>query len=116
MGTFRTPEMTQKYADYRAAGHLDNGCRLCDVPAIKQYKFWKIAEAKFSFDRVAVKHNMLLPLRHTVETGLTEEEKQELLDIKNGDIQTEYEFIIEATTKKKSIPSHFHLHLIVAQD
>lgn len=117
MGSLRTPEMTQRYKDYRDQGGLENGCRLCDSEPIKKYRFWKITDNKFPFDRIAKVHYMLMPLRHTTEAGFTEEERFELFEIKHGvDIQDDYDFIIEAMHKKKSIPDHFHLHLIVAKD
>ncbi len=109
--------MIQAYAEYKAAGGLENGCRLCEVPAVKTYKFWKISTPKFPFDKIAQVHDMLLPIRHTDEHGLTEEEKAELLLLKHSDeIQEKYEFMIEATHNKKSIPAHFHLHMMVPKE
>lgn len=117
MWTFRSPEMTKEYDDFKAAGGLQDGCRLCDVPAIKQFEYWKISQPKFTFDRIAELHHMLLPLRHTTELTLTDKEQKELLEIKHSpDVQEAYEFIIEASHKKKSIPAHFHVHLVVAKD
>ncbi len=115
--SLRTPEMVQKYADYKAQGGLDNGCRLCETEPLKKFKYWKITGNKFPFDKVAKTHHMLLPLRHTKEIDFTEEERQELLEIKHSeDIQNEYEFLIEATHKIKSIPAHFHIHLLVTKE
>ncbi|HVZ76187.1 MAG TPA: hypothetical protein VG934_02890 [Candidatus Paceibacterota bacterium] len=109
--------MTQKYKDYREQGGLDHGCPLCEAEPLKKYTYWKITDNKFPFDRIAQRHEMLLPLRHTNELGLTEEEKSELLAIKHSDdIQGSYQFMIEATEKQKSIPGHFHIHLLVAKD
>jgi len=58
---------------------------------------------------------MLIPNRHVSEGNLTKEESQELQDIKGSYINTEYDWIIEPTHKNKSIPGHFHLHLIVGK-
>ncbi len=116
MGNLRTRETSQKYTDYRIQGGLDGGCRLCDAQAVKEYRFWKVSINNFPYDRIAEVHHMLLPIRHTDEAGLTEEERQELLAIKDGYVQHHYEFMIEASQKHKSIPAHFHLHLIVAKE
>lgn len=115
MSVLRTPEMFQKYADYRAQGGLDNGCRLCEAEPIKKFNFWKLTDNKFPFDRLAKTHHMLLPIRHALEADLKEEEKNELIEIKQI-LDNDYNFIIEATNKTKSIPTHFHLHFIVAKD
>ena len=117
MGTFRTPKTEQKYAEHKAGGGLDGGCRLCKHPALTLYQYWKITDNNFPYDRVAKKHNMLIPLRHATELDLTEEERNELLAIKHSAaIQENYEFIVEPNWNKKSIPNHFHLHLLVVKE
>jgi hypothetical protein len=54
---------------------------------------------------------MLVPLRHVTEEALTQEEKDELLEIKHSSVKDEYEFYIEGAGQK-SIPDHYHLHLV----
>ena len=116
MGSFRTPEMEEEYAKHRAAGGLDGECRLCKHPALTRFRHWKITDNNFPYDRVAQIHNMLIPLRHVTEVDLTCEERDELLTIKHGSvIQNTYEFIVEPSRKKRSIPDHFHLHLLVVK-
>jgi hypothetical protein len=58
---------------------------------------------------------MLVPIRHTTEADLTVNEIMELAGIKSQIIAEEYDWIIEPTPKNKSIPDHFHLHLIVGK-
>jgi uncharacterized protein YnzC (UPF0291/DUF896 family) len=58
---------------------------------------------------------MVIPKRHVKESGLSEEEKKEYAEIKATYVENEYEFIMEPTVKLKSIPEHFHLHVIVAK-
>ena len=70
----------------------------------------------FPYDRIAETHHMIIPNSHVTEEGLSDEVKREFKKIKDEYIHKNYEYIIEATHKKKSIPEHFHLHLIVAKD
>lgn len=59
---------------------------------------------------------MIIPKRHVVETELTREEKQELIELKHDALNKQYMYIFEALPGRKSIPEHFHLHLIVAKE
>jgi hypothetical protein len=110
--TLRTEETYKAYKDLIAAGGLEGHCALCDAPAIKQFGFWKLMVNTFPYDRIAQTHDMLIPLRHTKESDLTEQELKEYAEIKSNYLQEHYDFLIEATNKMKSIPSHFHLHVI----
>lgn len=116
MGTLRTKAATAEYAAFKDAGGLNGPCPLCVAPAIAEFKHWKIMANRFPYDKVAVTHDMVVSLRHADWADSTLEERAELDEIKKGYINDHYDFIIEATTKKKSIPPHYHLHLIVATD
>jgi hypothetical protein len=116
MASFRTPEMKKKYEEHLQTGALDKACPLCDKKSIKTFKHWKIIDNKFPYDLIAKIHHMIVPIRHVVENDLNEEELEELRQIKeNFFLNPQYDYIIEAATKNKSIPKHFHLHLIVAK-
>ena len=109
----RTPEMRDKYQIHLDTGVLDRGCIICEREPLECYKYWKVIENHFPYDRIASLHNMLVPMRHVTEEELTKEEYQELQIKKNHTDQ--YHYIIEAANHSKSIPQHFHLHLIVAK-
>lgn len=111
---FRTPEMAAKYKALRESGHLERTCPLCDAPGIVTFTYWKIIPNTYPYDRVAKRHDMVVPLRHTSEGELSAEEWAEYGTIKQSHLQ-EYDYILEATVKKKSIPAHFHLHLVDAK-
>src|ERR1043165_1059469 len=115
MPSLRTPEAEQKYVDFRKRPGFGKTCALCTEPAIKQYKYWKIVKNNFPYDRIAAIHDMILPIEHKVEKDLTQEEWIEFQQIKKEHIDSTYEFIIEATKLKRSIPEHLHLHLIVTK-
>lgn len=108
--TLRTLETHKKYGEYRNDPKFPT-CYICTAKAIKKYKNWKMIENEFPYDEVSTKNDMIVPLRHTTENGLTEEELREFVEIKE-DINDKYDMIMENTHKQKSIPGHFHLHLL----
>src|SRR5579859_2574587 len=116
MGSLRTPEQKKRYQEAIANGALEQGCALCAKKAMQTFSHWKIIQNDFPYDRIASVHHMLVPTRHITEPELTEEEYNELLELKKSHLNQNYEYLIEATPKLKSIPSHFHLHLIVSKD
>jgi hypothetical protein len=111
---FRSNEVSEKYRAHRDTGALEKSCPLCDTTAVIGYRSWKIIPNEFPYDLIAVVHDMIVPLRHVDEAGLTDEERAELIEIKNSTLGT-YDIVVEATRHNKSIPAHFHLHLIKAK-
>ncbi len=110
----RSKELIEKFKLHKAKGALKEGCVLCEAETIKTFTHWKVIPNLFPYDLIAETHHMLIPLRHVKETDLTDAEKRELADIKS-DYVHQYDYIIETTNKTKSIPEHFHLHLIIAK-
>lgn len=109
----RSEEMADRYKAQRDSGIMELRCVLCDEEAISVFEHWKIIPNKFPYDLIAKTHHMLIPLRHCIATELTEEEKNELALIKSGYVNVNsYDYILEPVDKNKSIPTHFHLHLI----
>ncbi|KND49510.1 MAG: hypothetical protein AB203_00315 [Parcubacteria bacterium C7867-008] len=114
--SLRTKEMAEKIELYKAehAGEVSTGCALCTKPALETFTYWKITENKFPYDLIASTHHMIMPLRHATETELTMEEWKEYQEIKHSKLQ-EYDYIVEGTSKTKSIPAHFHIHLLIGK-
>ena len=112
---FRTPEQQASYESYKAAGGLSEGCALCQKESLRDFDRWRTIVNIFPYDKIAEEHHMIIPKRHVVEAELSEEEVKELADIKREYIEKNYDFTIEAMPKMKSIPQHFHVHLIVAK-
>lgn len=110
----RSEKMQVKYDHHKATGIMERTCVLCDRTPSKSYQYWKIIPNHFPYDMIAKKHDMLLPLRHVVEDELTPKEIQELVEIKKTKLQ-DYEFIFEPTAQNKSIPAHFHIHILVTK-
>ena len=117
MGIFRTKRSDKKYRKLIAAGFLqNNGCKLCKEVIVKKFKHWKVIQNRFPWDRIAKVHHMIVPIRHVTFEKLNNAEKKEYQIIKESYLQKNYENISESTNKRKTIPEHFHLHLIVAKD
>ncbi len=116
MGTLRTEEGEKAYAIYLSRGELQTGCKLCEKPPLQAFSHWKIVQNNFPYDKIASVHHMIVPLRHIGETQLSMEEASELFILKHGYLNERYEFILEPVQRRKTIPEHFHLHLIVAKD
>jgi diadenosine tetraphosphate (Ap4A) HIT family hydrolase len=115
MGELRTDKGQAVYDDYKAKGGLDDGCRLCEAKPLKSFKHWLIIKNQFPYDKIASVHDMIIPKRHVAEREISSEERAEYQKIKDDFLHKEYEFMIEATHRKKTIPGHFHIHLIVAK-
>jgi hypothetical protein len=115
MSTFRTKKTYDAYEAHKNAGMLEQSCPLCKENSIQEFVYWRVIPNNFPYDRIAKKHDMLVPKRHVKETDLTQEEKEELLRIKQDSLH-EYFYIVEAHQKQKSIPEHFHLHLLIPKD
>jgi hypothetical protein len=115
MANLRTLEGDRIYKEYLSNKLADEGCALCTKTALQSFKYWKIVQNSFIYDLIAKEHHMLVLLRHAKEDTLTEEELKEMAEIKEKFIHPKYDYIIEATHKEKSIPDHFHLHLIIGK-
>ena len=112
MISFRSPKVEAQYREY-LHDNADGVCALCTKSASQSFAHWKIISNDFPYDLIAETHHMLAPIRHTVESGLNEDELREFAKIKESVVHLGYHYIIEATNKEKTIPEHFHLHLIV---
>lgn len=116
MGTMRTKEMIKKYEAHKRALDPNVPCELCTKEPLQTFQYWKITDCMFPWDKIAETHHLILPLRHATDLELTAAEWQELHEIKQKHLQAAYEVIAEATNKKKSIPGHWHLHLIISKE
>ncbi len=106
----RTEETERRYQEMKDRGELEGVCALCRVEPTRLYTNWKIIPNEYPYDKVFKHHDMVVPLRHTAE--LNDEEKAELEIIRNTYINENYRYVLEATNRTKSIPAHYHLHLV----
>lgn len=89
---------------------MERECAICKGVAVESFTYWKIMANDFPYDKIAQRHDMIVPLRHTAT--VTPEEIQELEEIKKSYLDSHYNYIMEATHPTKSIPGHYHLHLV----
>ena len=116
MKGLRTKKMYEKYKRYREVVFGPGRCSLCDkarAETLKNFRYWKIVKNLFPWDRIVKVHHILIPKRHATQDKLTASEKRELEKLKVGYVNTNYGVLAEATHRKRSIPDHYHLHLIV---
>ncbi len=114
MPVFRSTELSQRYREVMQTNEFKTACALCNRESLKTFVHWKIVSNLFPYDLIAAEHNMLLPLRHATESELTDEEREEFMQIKYSDeLQGKYDNFIESTHRTRTIPPHFHLHLLV---
>ncbi len=105
------------YEDFkRHHGTIGGVCALCSKPTLVDFTHWRIVENEFPYDRIAKTHHMLISKRHITETEMNQDERTELQNIKLNYVHTKYNSIIEMTLLKKTIPGHFHLHMIMFHD
>ena len=110
----RTKKMHDEYKKYQKTTFGPGVCVLCSkAKMIKTFKHWKIVVNLFPWDRIAKIQHMIIPKRHIVYGKLTSAEKQELEKIKLNYLNKKYDILAEATNRILSIPSHYHLHLIL---
>ena len=112
--TLRTPKTEDKYLKITESRKNSKFCSLCkEKKILKYFKHWKIIKNNFPYDKIAKTHHMILPFRHVRGKELSKKELEEFKNIKKSYINNgKYHFIMEATKKYKTIPDHFHLHLI----
>lgn len=110
----RTPETSVKYKEHRASRLFKESCVICAAPVVEQFTHFRVIANKFPYDRIAAKHLMLVPTRHVTESELSAVEREELAVIK-ATYAMQFDYIMEGTARTKSIPQHFHLHLIVGK-
>lgn len=109
---FRTQKTYDRYMYERTKGLLDHGCRLCQIKPIKEFKYWKIINNEYPWDLIAKTNHILVSKRHAIYEKLNRAEKNEFDLIKKKYLEKKYSHLIEVSTKQKSIPNHFHMHLI----
>lgn len=116
MKSLRTAETEAEYQKVLSTRLPSEGCHLCKEKSIIEFQYWRIIPNNFPYDTLAKIHHMIIPKEHMKELELSNEAKAELLELKSHYLDDNYEYIFEPLPKKKSIPAHHHLHLMVTHD
>ena len=115
MPSLRTKETDATYAAYLKAEQPFASCPLCDKKSVKEFGFWRIVENSFPYDKIAERHDLLLSKSHVKEERIEQQAWYEWQNIKKSYVNDHYDWIVEPTHSGKSIPEHFHLHLLVGK-
>jgi len=111
--SWRSEEMHERYQSERQTALEDpTACPLCTAQTLQSFTYWRLIDNKYPYDAVAITHHMLLPIRHSDGSDLTSAERDELELLKKTQLNKQFSFILEALPGTKSIPGHYHLHLI----
>lgn len=110
MKTLRKPKSEATYQEFLK--NKPNGCPFC--LEVSDGRLWRIQPAKFSYDAVYAKHDLLVPTRHVRHFGwLTSKELSRLQEILISlDTTAEYDSIMYNFKHKQTVPQHLHFHLL----
>lgn len=108
--TLRTSKTQKEYMSFLQANY-DGKCIFCARDLlVKEYKYWILVKNRFPYDRVYEKHCMLATKRHVEELyELTHDEHMELDTLFD---EIEHNQVILNRRANRSIPRHFHVHLV----
>ncbi len=82
------------------------------LPKIKKWDHWILIKNEFPYDKIAKKHDLLVPKRFIAnESELEDFELHELWDIK-VELNEDYDAYYEGTKRNRTVPEHFHIHCI----
>lgn len=112
LGTFRSKELNNEYLSLIKSGYHNDGCKLCAAVSLVEFKHWRIVENKFPYDLITRTHHMIIPKMHIDDRSIDPEQWAEYQKIKSTYINENYEYLLEPTIRNKSIPTHFHMHLL----
>lgn len=113
--TLRSDETQIKYEQYLLNKPKDN-CPFCELKRdiIKEYNYWIIMENKFPLDEFWVVSHILAPKEHVKEfhllSGIAQMEFKKIKKYLNNNKY--YDHIMEDLPRNRTIPKHFHYHLL----
>lgn len=94
---------------------VKNGSYVFDflkLPLIKKWQYWILVKNEFPYDKIAKKHDLLVPKRFIADGEEMEDlELNELYDIKT-ELNEDYDAYYEGTKRNRTVPEHFHIHCI----
>lgn len=107
---------TEATAERYVAEQMNNphrACPLCLYEGVeREFTYWVLMKNKFPYDRYFSKSDMLVLRRHASEQEVTDAERAELFTIRTEILTSEYDSVMDHLPRQKSIPGHYHVHLI----
>lgn len=113
MYTLRKPESEAVYQEYLK--NKPDGCPFCIE--VSDGKLWRIQPARFPYDAVYAKHDLLIPTRHIsgVEDLELEEINEFIKVLRFFNSTTQYSNISYNFKHRQTVPGHLHFHLLKLQ-
>jgi hypothetical protein len=110
----RSEETASRYeVEIEERKHSAHICPLCEFEdVIREFEHWVIMKNKFPYDRYFSKSDMLVSRRHAAEDAITDKERDEYHYIRTHMLGDEYDTVMNHLPKQKSLPNHYHVHLI----
>lgn len=108
--TLRLPESEAVYKEER----LNNQVRkLSALPSLQEWNYWRLVKNTYPYDRVFMKHDMLvLKRKHAKPTFYEFGELQLILE----KIQNNYDCYLYNFAHLQSVNNHYHIHLLIYKD
>lgn len=107
--SLRSPKMYAKYKAEKKDHNVFN-----TLPSLESFKYWKIVPNEFPYDRIASRHDLLIPRRKIADIfQLSQRETTELRRImKMINKQKRYDAILFPFHWSRTIRTHLHFHLL----
>lgn len=107
----RSPETQARYDAHKQQFNTTKECFMCKYNAPTLKDCWKIVPNEFPYDTIAMQHDLLVYTYHEEEPAYGDVASlhgiKEFLYIIGG-----YDAIIENAPVNRTVPQHYHLHLI----
>ena len=100
---------------YAEAKKIGASKPLSEESRIKEWHHWALIDNAFPYNAAFKTHHMLIPKRVTTQENLKSEELQELRNILD-ELSDQYDCHMTNFSKKQSIKSHYHIHLLTYKD
>lgn len=80
----------------------------------EELTYWRLIQNEYPYDRIAAKHYLLVSRRRFKnDFEMDADERAELLEFKKRLEQSqEFDFIGESISHRRTVPEHYHIHLI----
>lgn len=84
------------------------------LPLIKKFKYWKLVKNEYPYDRIATRHDMLIPLRDFSSfQEVNPKERAEFFKLWNQFSKKKtYDMLMVAFPFSQTYPSRLHFHLM----
>lgn len=117
MPSLRKKQTEDEYQIFMKYKTKDDPCIFCHPDLlVKEYKHWRIVKNRFPYDAIAQRNDMIAPKRHVANfqdlEGVEKLEYYEILE----EVKDNYTYVSLNMPSGRSLPEHYHEHLIKLYD